>query len=265
MSPKSQILGVGINTTSYEEVCRMCREWVNQKRRSWLAGRARYVCVTPVYGVMASVGDPAVREVLNGADIATPDGMPLVWALRSLGATGQQRVYGPDLMLALCSQAERLGHRVFLYGGRPERLEDLRRRLRARYPGLPIVGTYAPPFRPLTEEEDAAVVREILDSGADLLFLGISTPKQDQWMAEHRTKLPGVVMLGVGAAFDFHSGRVRQAPPWMRQAGLEWLFRLLMEPRRLWKRYLLVTPWFLPLWVLQKAGILKLGPADKRK
>jgi len=206
---------------------------------------------------MTAVTDRGVRQVLNGADLATPDGMPLVWAMRSFGARAQQRVYGPSLMLALCRQAAEAGHRIFLYGGRPERLEELCQKLRERFPELQIVGSYAPPFRPLTAEEDRAVVQEILASGADLVFVGISSPKQDRWMAEHRTKLPGLVMFGVGAAFDFHAGRVKQAPSWMQRAGLEWLFRLLAEPTRLWKRYLLVTPWFLPLWALQKAGILK--------
>ncbi len=200
---------------------------------------------------MTARKDREFREILNSSEIATPDGMPLVWALRSFGVRGQQRVYGPELMLRLCEDAARRGHRVFLYGGREESLEELASRLTAKSPGLAIVGAYSPPFRALTPEEDDAAVSRILASGADIVFVGISTPKQERWMHAHRESLPGVVMVGVGAAFDFHSGRVRQAPAWMRDRGLEWFFRLTMEPLRLWRRYLLVTPRFLPLWAME--------------
>jgi N-acetylglucosaminyldiphosphoundecaprenol N-acetyl-beta-D-mannosaminyltransferase len=189
--------------------------------------------------------------ILNYADIATPDGMPLVWALRSFGAKEQKRVYGPTLMLHLCESAARNGHRIFLYGGREECLHDLRARLEDRFPGLRIVGSFSPPFRPLNPEETEGIRQRIRDSEADLVFVGISCPKQERWMYENREALPGVVMIGVGAAFDFHAGRVRQAPVWIQRNGLEWLFRLAMEPARLWRRYLLVTPRFLPLWALQ--------------
>jgi len=221
------------------------------------APRGRYICVTSVHGVMTAQRNRFVRVLLNDADIATPDGMPIVWALRSFGVRHQKRVYGPQLMLTLCEQAMRYGHRIFLYGGREETLPDLRRRLMAQFPQLIIAGTYSPPFRPLTAEEDTSVIERILKSDADIVFVGIGTPKQERWMWEHRAKLPGAVMVGVGAAFDFHAGRVKQAPTWMQQSGLEWFFRLLMEPARLWKRYLLVTPLFLPLWALQKLGLLK--------
>jgi N-acetylglucosaminyldiphosphoundecaprenol N-acetyl-beta-D-mannosaminyltransferase len=200
---------------------------------------------------MTAQDDPEVRMILNHADIATPDGMPLVWALRSFGAKEQKRVYGPTLMLHLCENAARNGHRVFLYGGREECLHDLRVRLEDRFPGLQIVGSFSPPFRPLNPEETEGIRRQIRDSDADLVFVGISCPKQERWMFENREALPGVVMIGVGAAFDFHAGRVRQAPAWIQRNGLEWLFRLAMEPARLWRRYLLVTPRFLPLWALQ--------------
>jgi len=246
--------GIGISATSYEEVVRIVRGWLRSRHAGpgvtteAEGGRARYICVTCVHSFLAARSSREVREALNQADIVTPDGMPIVWALRSLGVKEQQRVYGPTLMLYLCEQAARLGHRVFLYGGRPEALPRLVKNLTHWYPSLKVVGSYSPPFRELTPEEDAAVVRQILDSGADLIFVGISSPKQDLWMYRHRAAFPGRVMIGVGAAFDFHAGRVRQAPGWMQQAGLEWLFRLLMEPRRLWKRYLLVTPRFLPLW-----------------
>jgi N-acetylglucosaminyldiphosphoundecaprenol N-acetyl-beta-D-mannosaminyltransferase len=249
---KRSVLGVGISTTSYDEVVRVTRQWVRDKQ-----SRARYVCVTSVHGVVTAIKNPAVKNVLNGADIATPDGMPVVWALRSFGAAGQARVYGPDLMLALCRDAELQGHRIFLYGATVETLNKLQRKLRSLFPRLAIVGAVSPPFRKLTPEEDEAAVRMLLDSTADIVFIGMSTPKQDLWMAEHAARLPGTILFGVGAAFDFHAGVVRQAPAWMQRHGLEWFFRLCVDPVRLWKRYLLETPVFLPLWAMQKLGILK--------
>lgn len=253
---KLSILGVGITPTSYGDVLRQCRAWIDQRRAvQGLPGRC--ICVVSVHGIMTAVQDASCRAVLNQADLATPDGMPVVWALRSFGAADQRRVYGPNLMLALCGQAARLGHRLFLYGGTEDTLERLQRKLRQKFPSLIIAGSYSPPFRPLTAAEDAEVTSTVKASGADLLLVGISTPKQDFWMQDHRDKLPGVVMAGVGAAFNFHAGEVRQAPEWMQNRGLEWLFRLTMEPVRLWKRYLLVTPLFLPLWTLQRLGVVR--------
>lgn len=249
--PKRTVVGVEISTTSYDEVVECCRHWIEDRP----SAAARYICVTCVHSIMAARHDVELQGIMNGADIATPDGMPLVWALRSFGVRDQQRVYGPDLMLALCRQAEQKGHRIFLYGGREDTLPVLRAKLLSRFPGLTIAGQYSPPFRPLTAEEDADVVERIRESRAQLIFVGISCPKQERWMFAHRHHLPHTVMIGVGAAFDFHSGRVRQAPHWMQRAGLEWLFRLAMEPTRLWKRYLLTTPMFLPLWAMQKSGL----------
>lgn len=249
---KIQVRGVGVSATSYEEVLAYTQRWVSEKRAAQREGkvaveRARYVCVTCVHSFLAALRDPEAGQALREADIVTPDGMPVVWALRSLGVPGQQRVYGPTLMLRLCAQAEKLGHRVFLYGGQPQTLEELVKRLRLKFPNLQIVGWFSPPFRPLTRREDAEITEYIRATDTDLLFVGLSSPKQDIWMWQHRSVLPGIVMFGVGAAFDFHSGRVPQAPVWMQNAGLEWLFRLIMEPRRLWRRYLLLTPRFLPL------------------
>ena len=203
---------------------------------------------------MTARRDPLFRRILNSADIVTPDGMPIVWALRSLGRKQQQRVYGPTLMLEICRKAAATGARVFLYGGREEYLPRLEERLRSDFPGLQIAGRYSPPFRPLTAAEDREAIDYIRCSGADIVFIGISTPKQELWMWEHRAQLPGTVMIGVGAAFDFHAGRVRQAPVWMQRNGLEWLFRLYSEPRRLWRRYLLETPRFIPYWAIQRLG-----------
>jgi N-acetylglucosaminyldiphosphoundecaprenol N-acetyl-beta-D-mannosaminyltransferase len=255
---KQTVLGIGINPTSYGEVADVCRKWIADRRQ---AVPYRYICATSVHGIMTAVFDSSFRSELNRAAIATPDGMPVVWALRSFGHEHQARVYGPDLMLVLCEQAARLGHRVFLYGSRPETLACLERELVRRFPRLAIVGTYSPPFRPLTPEEDRCITQTITDTEPDLVFVGLSTPKQEHWMSTHVKRIPAI-MIGVGAAFDFHAGQLKQAPLWMRRSGLEWLFRLMMEPRRLWKRYLLVTPLFLPLWSMQKIGLLKYPAAE---
>ena len=249
---KQDVLGVRISATSYAQVAATCASWIARKSESQ---PARYICVTSVHGVMEARKDASIRSILNDADIATPDGMPLVWALRSFGLPDQQRVYGPNLMLILCEQAARLGHRVFLYGGREETLDILQANLRKQFPELILAGSYSPPFRPLTDVEEDAVRHMIHEASPDFIFVGISTPKQERWMAAHKHVFPGVVMAGVGAAFDFHAGRVKQAPAWMQRNGLEWFFRLTSEPARLWKRYVLVTPWFLPFWAMQKASI----------
>ena len=248
---KQQIVNIGISRTSYAEVVALCRAW-SEERKTSPPPRARYICVASVHGVILAHDDPHIARILNEADIATPDGMPLVWAMRSFGSPHQQRVYGPTLMLELCREAARIGQRIFLYGGREDILALLTGRLRERFPGLSIAGSYSPPFRPLTAAEDARVRQLILHADPDLIFVGIGTPKQERWMSEHRACFPGVTMIGVGAAFDFHAGRTRQAPAWMQRNGLEWLFRLAVEPARLWKRYLLITPRFLPLWAMQK-------------
>ena len=251
---KKSVLGVQISTTSYGEVVDVCRDWIRERE---MRDSGRYICVTSVHGIVTAIKQSKLKAVLNRADIATPDGMPVVWALRSFGAKAQTRVYGPDLMLAMCRDAERCGHRIYLYGATDETLAKLSERLLDLFPTLSIVGKWAPPFRPLTPEEDEAAVKRILDSGADLIFVGMSTPKQDFWMHEHAARFPGAILVGVGAAFLFHAGMVPQAPAWMQRHGLEWFFRLCMEPARLWRRYLLETPVFLPLWALQKMGILK--------
>ena len=250
---KYNVVGVGISATSYPEVTDVCAAWIADGAR---ADAAKYVCVTSVHGIISARQESWVKEVLNAADIATPDGMPVVWALRSFGASDQQRVYGPTLMLRLCRMAAEKGHGIYLYGATETVLAQLTANLEQWFPGLRVVGTYAPPFRPLTEKEDQQVKSDILQSGAKLVFIGISTPKQDKWMFDHRLDFPGLVMIGVGAAFDFHAGKVKQSPAWMQRAGLEWLFRLLAEPRRLWKRYVLITPRFLPLWAWQWIGFV---------
>ena len=257
MLPAKQfVVSVGISKTSYAEVVEICHRWIGDRAADPHAA-ARCICVTSVHGIILAKDDPSFANILNSADIATPDGMPVVWALRSFGSAGQQRVYGPTLMLELCRSAADHGHRIYLYGGHKDALPLLETRLTRRFPGLQIVGWHSPPFRPLTAEEDQQVQETIRNSRADLIFVGISTPKQERWMFEHRHAFPGAILIGVGAAFDFHAGRTAQAPAWLQRLGLEWAFRLAMEPSRLWRRYLLLTPRFLPLWLLQRLKTLR--------
>jgi N-acetylglucosaminyldiphosphoundecaprenol N-acetyl-beta-D-mannosaminyltransferase len=222
----------------------------------WIADRTpSYVCVTGVHGVMESQRDPALRRIHNEAGLVTPDGMPLVWLARARGCPHVRRVYGPDLMLAVCERSLQTGHRHFLFGGGPGVPELLSERLQARFEGLHVVGTWSPPFRPLSEAEDQDVVDRIDHSGADIVWVGLGTPKQERWMASHVGRLKAPVLIGVGAAFDFHAGLKRQAPVWMRESGLEWLFRMIQEPRRLGPRYLANNPRFLLLLLAERLGI----------
>jgi N-acetylglucosaminyldiphosphoundecaprenol N-acetyl-beta-D-mannosaminyltransferase len=254
---KKNICGTEVSATTYSEVAGLCSGWIREKRSGRDRITSRIICVTSVHGIVTALEDPELQFVLNQADIATPDGMPVVWALRSFGEAGQQRVYGPTLMLRLCEQAAAEGHRIFLYGSTDDTLAALQARLTALFPGLEFAGAYAPPFHALTAIEEQDVRERIRSSSADIVFVGISTPKQEKWMARQKEALPGVIMIGVGAAFNFHAGQVKQAPSWMQNHGLEWLFRLSAEPRRLWRRYVLVTPRFLPYWALQRMGLVK--------
>ncbi|WP_034388770.1 WecB/TagA/CpsF family glycosyltransferase [Deinococcus sp. YIM 77859] len=241
--PFRHILGMRVDATSYPDATRRILAWAQ-------AGEARYVCVANVHMTMEAHDSRDFQNVVNGAALVTPDGMPLVWALRALGVADASRVYGPTLTLHVCEAAAREGVPIALYGGTPENLETFARVLRARYPGIRLVCLIAPPFRPLTPEEDERYTRQIVDSGARIVFVGIGCPKQERWMAEHTRRIPAV-LLGVGAAFDFHSGHVRQAPRLLQNLGLEWLFRLAMEPRRLWKRYAKHNPRFVALFLRQ--------------
>ncbi|MGA9633818.1 MAG: WecB/TagA/CpsF family glycosyltransferase [Solirubrobacterales bacterium] len=206
----------------------------------WIeTGERKYICCTSVDGVMRSQDDDEARRAHNESGMTVPDGMPMVWAGRFAGAREISRVYGPDLMERVCSLASKRGWRCFFYGGAPGVPDELADRLVERFPGLRIAGTYSPPFRPLTAAESDEVIKMINSSGAELVWVGISTPKQELWMSEHVNRLdPPVVMIGVGAAFDIYSGRKRRPPRWLGPLGLFWLFRLLQEPRRLWRRYL---------------------------
>jgi N-acetylglucosaminyldiphosphoundecaprenol N-acetyl-beta-D-mannosaminyltransferase len=237
-----RILRTRVDATSYRHTCDQVLDWA-------AAGESRYVCVATVNNLIEGVDDPGYNALMEQADLVTPDGMPLVWGLRLLGVPDASRVYGPDLTPLVCEAAARRGIPVGFYGGQDDVLDDLAAALTARYPGLRIAYRWSPPFRPLTAEEEARVTDELVRSGTRVLFVGLGTPKQERWMAAHKG-LP-MVMLGVGAAFDFLSGRKRQAPPTLQRLGLEWLYRLVHEPRRLWKRYLYRNPRFVALFAAQ--------------
>ena len=224
---------------------------------SWIAkgGRCHYVAVTGMHGVTEAQRDANLRSVLNEADLVVPDGMPLVWLSRLRGFGLKRRVYGPELMLTFCEETAHKGYRHFLYGGAPEVCDQLTATLQQRYPGLRMVGTYSPPYRPLTAEESAEIVEMINRAAPDVVWVGLSTPKQERWMHEHRKHLKVPVLIGVGAAFDINSGAKKQAPEWMREHGLEWLFRLLQEPRRLWRRYLVCGSQFVFLVLMEMLGV----------
>jgi N-acetylglucosaminyldiphosphoundecaprenol N-acetyl-beta-D-mannosaminyltransferase len=213
-----------------------------------------YVTVTPAHAVMDAYRDPELRRIFNASGMTTPDGMAIVWLLKLQGYRGVSRVYGPDLMLETCRAGLEPGYRHFLYGGAEGVAERLAARLRASFPGIRIVGTHTPPFRDLAAEEDRIVVDRLNASEADIVWVGLSTPKQERWMADHRSRLAAPVLIGVGAAFDFLSGTKPQAPRWMQRSGLEWLFRLASEPRRLWPRYR-QYPRFVVLALAQIVGL----------
>jgi N-acetylglucosaminyldiphosphoundecaprenol N-acetyl-beta-D-mannosaminyltransferase len=221
--------------------------------RGWIAGRQQqYVCVNTVNSVLAAFDDPQLAEVYENAGLVTPDGMPLVWISRARGHSRVRRVYGPDLMLACCDQLREHGVRHYLYGGADGVPELLAERLVSRFPGLEVVGAYSPPFRALTEEERARDIERINKTSPDIVWVGLGAPKQDHWMSLNREHIEAPVLIGVGAAFDFHAGVKRQAPIWMRRTGLEWLFRLLSEPGRLAGRYIVGNSRFLRLIITEE-------------
>jgi len=246
--PRVNILGVGISAINMAMALEIIEGWIARRE-------PHYVCVTGVHGVMESQRDRQLRRIHNQAGLVTPDGMPLVWLSWLKGHRHVDRVYGPDLMLAFCERSVTRGYRHFFYGGAEGVPEQLAANLRRRFPGLKVVGIYSPPFRPLTPEEDEQVVQMINQAAPDIVWVGLSTPKQERWMAAHVGRVKAPVLIGVGAAFDFLAGRKRQAPRWMQRSGLEWLFRLLTEPRRLWKRYLINNPLFVLLVLVQAMGL----------
>lgn len=237
------ILGMRVDATSYDDAAeRICR-WAR-------SGESRYVCVAAVNNVIEAVDHDDFRDVMNGADLVTPDGMPLVWGLRVLGVHAASRVYGPVLMQAVCARASELGIPVGFYGGTAGVLDSLIANLQQRFPALHVAYRHSPPFTALSDLEETRVLNEIERSGARILFVGLGAPKQEEWMARHRGRLHAV-SIGVGAAFDFLANRKKQAPAWLQRLGLEWLFRLVHEPRRLWKRYVFGNPRFVVLFAVQ--------------
>lgn len=234
------VLGVDLALTDYESTL----DWMD----GTIAAREQgYIAVAATHTVMATAEDPELEAAVAGSSLTVPDGQPLVWAMNALGHNLSSRVYGPELMDRACARAASAGHRVYLYGGRDDdetALYQLTLALRRRHPGIQIVGGYRPQFRTLSVAEQRDVAAEINRARPDVVWVGIGVPLQEKWMATMRDQLDAAVLVGVGAAFDFHAGLVKQAPPWMQDLGLEWLFRLLQEPRRLWRRYLHYNPRF---------------------
>lgn len=227
---REPVIGTPIDVLDWDSAIATIQRW-SQARES------RVVCICNVHSVVTARHDESFARVLREADLATPDGAPVAWMMRRLGRAGQQRINGPDLMWQYCERAASGVESIYLYGSTPATLARLQSRLHEAFPTLRIAGAWSPPFHPLTPEEDEAIVREIASSGAGTVWVSLGCPKQEQWMAEHRGRIPAV-MVGVGAAFDYHAGTVARAPVWMQRNGLEWLHRLASEPRRLWRRYL---------------------------
>lgn len=238
MSGHVDVLGVRVSAIDLESAVDRIGGWIE-------SGHREYVCVTGVHGVVESLQQPDLIGIHNEAGMVTPDGMPLVWCSRVAGASWVERVYGPDLLLQLCEESLTKGWSHYFYGAAPGVADRLAARLTTRFPGLKVAGTYSPPFRELDEGEVDEVVDMINLAAPTIVWVGLSTPKQERWMNSFRHRLDAPVFIGIGAAFDIHAGTLRQAPPWMQRSGLEWLFRVMVEPRRLWKRYLIMVPTFL--------------------
>lgn len=251
--PRASILGVFVSALNLSQALAQINEWIACQQQV-------YVCVTPAHAVMDCHQDPHLRRIYNASGMTTPDGMSIVWLLKLKGYPHTGRVYGPDLMLACCQKSVAHGWRHFLYGGSPEILAALEQSLQSRFPQLKIVGRFSPPFRSLSKDEDDAIVTKINNSKPDIVWVGIGSPKQEIWMAEHRNRLNAPVLIGVGAAFDFLSGAKKQAPRWVQNSGMEWLFRFITEPRRLWRRYIRY-PLFASLVLAEALGI-KRFPTD---
>jgi N-acetylglucosaminyldiphosphoundecaprenol N-acetyl-beta-D-mannosaminyltransferase len=247
-SLRVDVLGVGISCIDLEGVVETFNHWITSSVHE-------YVCVTGMHGVMESRHNEELRAIHNRSGITTPDGMPMVWSGRWAGGS-ISRVYGPDLMRAIFSKACTTGWSHFFFGGTPEVNEALVERMRAEFPGLNVVGTMTPPFRPLSAEEETAIVQRINETAPDIIWVCLGTPKQERWMAQQRDALNAPVLVGVGAAFDLLAGTLPQAPRWMQRSGLEWLFRLAVEPRRLWRRYLLNMPLFIIALIRQPPRLI---------
>jgi len=250
------VLGVLVSPVTMPETVEQIAQWIRD-------GARKYICVTGMHGVMESWKDETLRKIHNAAGLVVPDGMPLVWLCRYRSTKPVERVYGPDLMLAVCDHSRQHGFRHFFLGGGPGVAARLAIRLTARYPGLEVAGTYSPPFGTMKPDEEAQMIAGVHQVRPDILWVGLGTPKQERLMARYILRFDVPVLIGIGAAFDFHTGQKKQAPRWMQRSGLEWLFRLLSEPSRLWRRYLINIPIFVTLVALQLTGLKKF-PEDPR-
>ena len=247
------VLGVQVDAVQIPDVVAQMAKWIHDRNR------CHSIAATGMHGIVEAQRDPSFREILNATDLVVPDGMPLVRLGRQRGHDLPRRLYGPDLMLAFCKETEGQGYRHFFYGGEPGVAERLAESLKRRFPGMQIAGTFSPPFRSLSKEEDEQHMAMISRGAPDVLWVGLGAPKQERWMHEHKNRLDVPVLVGVGAAFDMLSGRRKQAPRWMRDHGLEWLFRLLQEPRRLWRRYLIGGAQFVAYIALESLGLRRFG------
>lgn len=248
MSGRTNVLGVGVSPINMRMALDQLDRWIADQDR-------QYVSVCTVHTIMECRRDDRLRRIVNAAGMTTPDGMPLVWLSRLAGHRHVSRVYGPDLMLAEMAESAGKGHRHFFYGGSTGVAERLAAAMRSRFPGITVAGTFSPPIGSAEELCNDEAASAINAARPDIVWVGVSSPKQEFWMKCMRPALSAPVLIGVGAAFDFHTGSVRQAPRWMQRSGLEWLFRLVQEPRRLWRRYLVDNPWFLYELARQKLGL----------
>jgi N-acetylglucosaminyldiphosphoundecaprenol N-acetyl-beta-D-mannosaminyltransferase len=252
----ADVLGVKLSALDMDRAVELADRWV-------AAGSPGYVCVTGVHGVMEAQSDPELRRILNDAFLNTPDGMPMSWIGHLQGFRKMDRVYGPDFMAEMCELSVERGYRNFLYGGNLGIAELLSETLRKRFPGLQVVGTYTPPFRQLTVEEEEEFLDRVRQLRPHILWVGLSTPKQERFMAEYVDRLPVPLWVGVGAAFDYHTGRIRECPRWIKRAGMQWLHRLMQDPRRLWRRYLRNNPAFLWHIAWQFSGLKQYPPGGE--
>jgi len=246
--PRINVLGIGVHALNLKSAVAVLQKAIESKTKG-------YVCVTGVHGVSEAQSDPPFRAILNSALLNTPDGMPMVWTGRWFGFREVKRVYGPDLLLEVCQASQSAGWRHFFYGGAPGTATALTAVLQTRFPRLQIVGTFTPPFRPLTPSELEDLQTQVTSAHPDIIWVGLSTPKQERFMAATLSCLDTTIMIGIGAAFDLVSGKVRQSPRWIQRSGFEWLYRLIQEPRRLWKRYLKNNPLFVYRLFLQLTGL----------
>jgi len=238
--PATSVLGVPVSIINMPIAVRTILGWIAERN-------SQYICVRDVHGIMRAQDDSVLMDTHYGAGLITPDGMPLVWTLQARGYKDASRVCGADLVAALCDASQAVGARHYFYGGKPGVAERMAAELNQRFPALQIVGTGTPPFHTLTQDEDRTATDEIAAAAPDVVWVGLSTPKQEYWMREHVGRVPGATLIGIGAAFDFYAGDVKRAPSWMHLSGLEWLHRLVSEPRRLWRRYLVLAPKFVVL------------------